>query len=264
MKLLNLNKQIILITGAAGFLGLQYSKFLCEQGAKVYGIDLNENKKIINLKKKFRNYKFHKCDITSEKDLKSLTNKLFKKNVPSVLINNAALDFSPDDNDDFIKPFENYSNEAWNKAMDVNVNGVYLCCKIIGSKMANKKRGSIVNISSIYGIVSPDPRIYENKNKKKKFIKPIPYSVSKSAIVNLSRYLAVYWAKKNVRVNNLILGGMQNRQNKTFIKNYSERAPIGRMAKINEFNGPILFLSSELSSYMTGANLVIDGGWTAI
>ncbi len=170
MKLLNLNKQIILITGAAGFLGLQYSKFLCEQGAKVYGIDLNENKKIINLKKKFKNYKFHKCNITSEKDLKSLTNKLFKKNVPTVLINNAALDFSPDDNDDFIKPFENYSNEAWNKAMDVNVNGVYLCCKIIGSKMANKKRGSIVNISSIYGIVSPDPRIYENKNKKKNLL----------------------------------------------------------------------------------------------
>ncbi len=189
---------------------------------------------------------------------------MFKKNVPTVLINNAALDFSPDDDDQFIKPFENYSNEAWKKAMDVNVNGVYLCCKIIGSKMANKKKGSIINISSIYGIVSPDPKIYLNKNRKNNFVKPIPYSVSKSAIINLTRYLAVYWAKKNVRVNNLILGGMQNRQNKTFIQNYSERVPIGRMAKINEFNGPILFLSSDLSNYMTGANLIIDGGWTAI
>ncbi len=264
MKLYNLNKQIILITGASGFLGLQYSKFLCEQGAMVYGIDLKENKKIIGLKKKYKNFKFNKCDITNEKHLTALTNKLFKKDVPTVLINNAALDFSPDDKDDFIKPFEKYSNEAWNKAMDVNVNGVYLCCKIIGSKMANKKRGSIVNVSSIYGIVSPDPKIYENKNKKKKFIKPITYSVSKSAIINLTKYLAVYWAKKNVRVNNLILGGMQNKQNKIFIKNYSERVPIGRMAKINEFNGPILFLSSDLSSYMTGANLVVDGGWTAI
>ncbi len=264
MKLFNLNKQIILITGASGFLGLQYSKFLCEQGAKVYGIDLNENKKITNLKKKYKNFKFYKCDITSEKDLKIMSNKLFKKNVPTVLINNAALDFSPDDNNDFIKPFEKYSNKAWNKAMDVNVNGVYLCCKIIGSKMANKKRGSIINISSIYGIISPDPKIYVNKIKKNNFVKPIPYSVSKSAIINLTRYLAVYWAKKNVRVNNLILGGMQNKQNKNFIKNYSERVPIGRMAKINEYNGPILFLSSDLSNYMTGANLIIDGGWTAI
>ena len=264
MKLFNLNNQIILITGASGFLGLQYSKFLCEQGAKVYGIDLNENKKITNLKKKYKNFKFYKCDITSEKDLKIMSNKLFKKNVPTVLINNAALDFSPDDNNDFIKPFEKYSNKAWNKAMDVNVNGVYLCCKIIGSKMANKKRGSIINISSIYGIISPDPKIYVNKIKKNNFVKPIPYSVSKSAIINLTRYLAVYWAKKNVRVNNLILGGMQNKQNKNFIKNYSERVPIGRMAKINEYNGPILFLSSDLSNYMTGANLIIDGGWTAI
>ena len=264
MKLFNLNNQTILITGASGFLGLQYSKFLCEQGAKVYAIDLNENKKITNLKNKYKNFKFYKCDITSEKDLKIMSNELFKKNVPTVLINNAALDFSPDDNNDFIKPFEKYSNKAWNKAMDVNVNGVYLCCKIIGSKMANKKRGSIINISSIYGIISPDPKIYVNKIKKNNFVKPIPYSVSKSAIINLTRYLAVYWAKKNVRVNNLILGGMQNKQNKTFIKNYSERVPIGRMAKINEYNGPILFLSSELSNYMTGANLIIDGGWTAI
>jgi NAD(P)-dependent dehydrogenase (short-subunit alcohol dehydrogenase family) len=264
MKLFNLSKESIFITGASGFLGLQYSKFLCDQGAKVYAVDLNENKKILNLKKKYKNFNFHKCNITNEKNLIDLSNKWFKKTAPTVLINNAALDFSPDDNDEFIKPFEKYSNEAWNKAMDVNVNGVYLCCKIIGSKMANKKRGSIINVSSIYGIVSPDPKIYENKNKNKKFIKPIPYSVSKSAIINLTKYLAVYWAKKNVRVNNLILGGMQNKQNKTFIKNYSNRVPFGRMAKINEYNGPILFLSSNLSSYMTGSNLVIDGGWTAI
>ena len=262
MKLYNLNKQIILITGASGFLGLQYSEFLCEQGAMVYGIDLNENKKIINLKKKYKNFKFNKCDITNEKHLKALSNKLFKNNIPTVLINNAALDFSPDDKDDFIKPFEKYSNKAWNKAMDVNLNGVYLCCKIIGSKMANQKRGSIVNISSIYGIVFQIQK-YTKTKIKKRFIKPIPYSVSKSNN-KFNKIMAVYWAKKNVRVNNLILGGMQNKQNKTFIKNYSERAPIGRMAKTNEFNGPILFLSSDLSSYMTGANLVVDGGWTAI
>ena len=264
MKLFNLSKESVFITGAAGFLGLQYSEFLCQQGARVYGVDLNENKKILSLQKKYKNFKFFKCNITSEKELQNLSNKIFKNTAPTVLINNAALDFSPDSNDDFIKPFEKYSNDAWKKTMNVNIDGVYLCCKIIGSRMAKLKRGSIINISSIYGIVSPDPKIYENKNKKKKFIKPIPYSVSKSAIINLTKYLAVYWAKKNVRVNNLILGGMQNKQNKTFVKNYSNRVPFGRMAKVNEYNGSILFLSSNLSSYMTGSNLVVDGGWTSI
>ena len=264
MKLFNLSKESVFITGASGFLGLQYSNFLCQQGARVYAIDINENKKILDLKKKYKNFSFYKCNITSEKELLNLSNKIFKKTAPTVLINNAALDFSPDAKNDFIKPFEKYSNDAWKKTMSVNVDGVYLCCKIIGSKMAKLKRGSIINVSSIYGIISPDPKIYENKNKKKKFIKPIPYSVSKSAIINLTKYLAVYWAKKNVRVNNLILGGMKNKQNKTFIRNYSNRVPFGRMAKINEYNGPILFLSSNLSSYMTGSNLVVDGGWTSI
>ena len=108
--------------------------------SKSHAIDLNENKKSTNLKNKYKNFKFYKCDITSEKDLKIMSNELFKKNVPTVLINNAALDFSPDDNNDFIKPFEKYSNETWNKVMDVN-EWVYLCCKIIGSKWPIKKEG---------------------------------------------------------------------------------------------------------------------------
>ncbi len=106
--------------------------------------------------------------------------------------------------------------------------------------------------------------MYENKNLKKKFYKPAAYSVSKSAILNFTKYLSVYWAKKNIRVNNLIIGGMKNKQNKTFVKKYSNRVPIGRMAKVNEYNGPVLFLSSDLSSYMTGSSLIVDGGWTSI
>jgi NAD(P)-dependent dehydrogenase (short-subunit alcohol dehydrogenase family) len=260
----NLRKEIFFITGASGFLGFQYSNFFCKLGAKVYAVDIVKNNKIIYLEKKYKNFFFFKCDITNKKELLFLSEKLFKNNAPTVLINNAAIDFSPDDDDEFIKPFENYSDEAWNKTLNTNINGTYLCCKIIGSKMAKKKRGSIINISSIYGVVSPDLKIYENKKNKKKFIKPIPYTVSKAAVIGLTRYLATYWAKKNVRVNNLILGGMKNKQNKIFINNYSNRVPFGRMAKINEYNGPILFLSTNLSSYMTGADLIIDGGWTSI
>ena len=146
--------------------------------------------------------------------------------------------------------------------MSVNVDGVYLCCKIIGSKMAKLKRGSIINVSSIYGIISPDPKIYENKNKKKKFIKPIPYSVSKSAIINLTKYLAVYWAKKNVRVNCISPAGVYKDHEPSFVKKLSEQIPLGRMALPNEFKGAIVFLASDASSFVTGHNLVIDGGRT--
>ena len=114
--------------------------------------------------------------------------------------------------------------------------------------------------------IQPDQNIRKKYiyRLKKKFYKPAAYSVSKSAILNFTKYLSVYWAKKNIRVNNLIIGGMKNKQNKTFVKKYSNKVPIGRMAKVNEYNGPVLFLSSDLSSYMTGSSLIVDGGWTSI
>jgi NAD(P)-dependent dehydrogenase (short-subunit alcohol dehydrogenase family) len=264
MELFKLNKEIIFITGASGFLGLQYTDFFCKLGSKVFAIDIVKNRKITILEKKYKNLKLNFCNITTESSLKKIKKKIKNNSVPTVLINNAAIDFSPDDKSEYIKPFENFSNDLWSKVMKVNIDGVYLTCKIIGSRMAKKRKGSIINVSSIYGILSPDPKMYENKNLKKKFYKPAAYSVSKSAILNFTKYLSVYWAKKNIRVNNLIIGGMKNKQNKTFIKKYSNRVPIGRMAKVNEYNGPILFLSSDLSSYMTGSSLVVDGGWTAI
>ena len=126
--------------------------------------------------------------------------------------------------------------------------------------MANTGGGSIINISSVYGMLSPDQRIYEYKEKP--FNKPITYSVSKSGIFNLTKYLATYWAKKNVRVNTMTLGGVFNNQDETFLKNYSHKVPLGRMANENEYTGAILFLASDASSYMTGSNLVIDGGYS--
>jgi NAD(P)-dependent dehydrogenase (short-subunit alcohol dehydrogenase family) len=126
--------------------------------------------------------------------------------------------------------------------------------------MARSRGGSIINISSIYGILSPDQRIYEYKEKP--FIKPVTYAVSKSGVMNLTRYLATYWAQKNVRVNTLTLGGVFNDQDETFLKNYTNKVPLGRMAEQHEYNGAILFLASSASSYMTGANLIIDGGFS--
>jgi NAD(P)-dependent dehydrogenase (short-subunit alcohol dehydrogenase family) len=131
--------------------------------------------------------------------------------------------------------------------------------------MAEQNHGSIINISSIYGLVSPDQSLYDYRRKNgDDFYKPIAYSVSKSGILNLTRYLSTYWAKKMVRVNSLTLGGVFNDQDKDFLDAYTSRIPIGRMAKKNEYNGAVIFLASRASQYMTGSNLIVDGGWTAI
>ncbi len=143
--------------------------------------------------------------------------------------------------------------------------GVFLVCKILGSQMAKENKGSIINISSIYGVVSPDQSLYEYRRKRGEiFYKPIAYSASKSALLNLSRYLAVYWAKKNVRVNTLVIAGVYNSQEEDFLNAYCSRMPVGRMANPDEYNGALLFLASESSRYMTGSQLTMDGGWTAI
>jgi len=184
--------------------------------------------------------------------------------VPHALINNAALDAPPNAPEEENGPFESYPAGSWDKVMEVNVKGVFLCCQVIGGQMAASGRGSIVNISSIYGMVSPDQRLYEYRRKGGAvFFKPVAYSASKSALLNLTRYLATYWADKGVRVNTLTFGGVFNDQDEQFLKGYCARVPLGRMARENEYDGAIIFLVSDASSYMTGANLIIDGGWTA-
>jgi NAD(P)-dependent dehydrogenase (short-subunit alcohol dehydrogenase family) len=161
-------------------------------------------------------------------------------------------------------PFETFPDQSWEKVMQVNINGVFHCCQVIGGEMAKARRGSIINISSIYGLVSPDQRLYEYRRREgARFFKPAAYSVSKSAILNLTRYLATYWADQGVRVNTLSFGGVFNQQHAEFLKEYCARVPLGRMAREEEYNGAVIFLLSEASSYMTGSNLIIDGGWTA-
>jgi NAD(P)-dependent dehydrogenase (short-subunit alcohol dehydrogenase family) len=148
--------------------------------------------------------------------------------------------------------------------MDVNVKGVFLCCQVFGGAMAEAGRGSIINISSIYGVVSPNQGLYEYRRRRgETFYKPVAYSVSKSALLNLTRYLATYWARQGVRVNTLTLAGVFNDQAPEFLEAYTNHIPIGRMAEPEDYNGAVLFLASDASRYMTGANLVVDGGWTA-
>jgi NAD(P)-dependent dehydrogenase (short-subunit alcohol dehydrogenase family) len=261
--------RIIIVTGGLGQLGKQFSSVLLDYGAKVAVFDsIVDDKRISERfgdRKNDENLMFVQVDITHresiEKGLKLINDRW---GIPSGLINNAALDSPPNSPANENGPFEAYPENSWDKVMEVNVKGVFLCCQVVGGQMAEAGRGSIINICSTYGLVSPDQRIYEYRAKSgAPFFKPVAYSASKSALLNLTRYLATYWAPQKVRVNTFTLGGVFNKQDENFLKGYCAHVPLGRMANDNEYNGAILFLMSDASGYMTGSNLVMDGGWTA-
>lgn len=268
-NLFALKNKVVVITGALGQLGRQYSKILSNNGAKIVALDIipkNSNKVnefLCHIGNKSAMYL--KTDIVDRLQIESALDKIVKSwDVPSVLINNAALDSPPSAPPEENGPFENYPEASLDKIIDVNLKGVIYACQVFGNAMAKKKRGSIINISSIYGMVSPNQSIYEYRRAEGEvFFKPVAYSVSKSAIYNLTRYLATYWAKDNVRVNTLTLAGVFNNQDPRFLEEYCRHIPIGRMAKEDEYNGAVIFMASDASSYMTGSNMVIDGGWTA-
>jgi NAD(P)-dependent dehydrogenase (short-subunit alcohol dehydrogenase family) len=267
--LFSVQDKVVIVTGGLGQLGRQFTMALLERQAKVAVFDLqSNNRKLVDRFGEYQNDEnllFLPVDITLrdsiENGLKQVNARWGK---PHGLINNAALDSPPDAPLKENGPFETYPESSWDNVMLVNVKGAVLCCQAIGGQMAEAGRGSIINISSIYGMVSPDQRIYEyRRGNGEPFFKPVAYSVSKSALLNLTRYLSTYWADRNVRVNTLTFAGVFNNQDKKFLKPYCDKVPLGRMAREDEYNGAVVFLVSDASSYMTGSNLVIDGGWTA-
>jgi NAD(P)-dependent dehydrogenase (short-subunit alcohol dehydrogenase family) len=265
--LFDISNEIVVITGVNGQLGNSYAKIFLELGARVVGLDIihDENSDLIGSEYS-ESYIFCNADVTNKKSLiDALVKTESNFGIPTVLINNAAIDSPPSSQLEENGPFEDYPESSWDKVIDVNLKGVYLCCQVFGSSMAKAHKGSIINISSIYGVLSPDQNIYKfRRDRGEVFFKPVAYSASKSGILNLTRYLSVYWAKKNVRVNTLTIAGVFNNQENEFIDSYCGRIPIGRMANVGEYNGALVFLASQSASYMTGSNLIIDGGWTAI
>ncbi len=265
--LFDISKEVVLITGGSGQLGVEYARAFLDRGAKVVGLDIQPSKNSTQLQEAYpQSFLFCAADVTSKASLQQALGLILEKfGTPSVLINNAAIDSPPSAPPEENGPFEDYPEASWDRVIDVNLKGVYLCCQVFGSAMAEKGKGSIINVASIYGVVSPDQNLYEYRRQRGEvFFKPVAYSASKSGILNLTRYLAVYWAKSNVRVNSLTIAGVFNNQEQAFLDAYCDRIPVGRMANADEYNGSVLFLASPASRYMTGANLIIDGGWTAI
>ena len=263
-------KKYSLITGAAGLLGPEHASALAEIGFSLILIDIKKKelqKKSESLKKKFPNVHILEfiCNISKESEVISLQKKLKKKNIfIDVLVNNADINPKMNKNKSRTGLVENYKSNTLKEEIEVGIIGTFNCCKTFGSLMAKKGGGAIINISSDLGITAPDQRVYhaqENMNKVKNF-KPIGYSISKHAISGITKYLATYWGHKNVRCNTLVPGAVFNTQSPFLVKNIKKRIPMKRLAEKSEYKKAIQFLASDGSKYMTGQNLIIDGGRT--
>ena len=273
-KLFNVEGKICIVTGGMGQIGKNFVRELRERGAKVavWGRTVTDER----IAKTFgegalsdADLRFYKVDISDKASVNAALDAMEAAwgDAPDVLVNNAGIDTQPSAPPEVSGPFENFPEEVFRDVVNVNLVGTFLTCQAVGARMVKAgKGGSIINIGSIYGMVSPVQDIYAYKEKMTgvPFIKPVAYSAAKSGVYNLTRYLACYWGKKGIRVNTLSPAGVwRDTQDQYFQANFCARMPMGRMSREDEFNGPLIFLASNASSFMTGANLVVDGGWTA-
>ncbi len=257
--LFDLDGRVAIVTGGAGQLGSVFVEGLVARGMRVASFDLASSRSLPDGAREYA------VDVTDRAALTiAVDDVVGELGVPHLLVNNAGLDSPPDAPDAEVGPFEDVPEDAFDSVMDVNVKGTVLCCQVVGRAMANAGRGSIVSISSVYGMLSPVQDLYEFRRARgETYVKPVAYSVSKGALLNLTRYLATYWAKDGVRVNTLTLAGVWNDQDPEFLDAFAARSPMGRMLDEHEALGALVFLASDASSYVTGSNLVVDGGWSA-
>jgi len=265
MDLFNLEGKVAIITGASGLIGKNHCMALSEAGAKVVAVDLYDIQSDELWNSLPSESIYISADITNRQSVQDiLSNTINTFGKVDILVNNAALNDMVENRKDTAEEskFENYPLELFRKVLDVNVTGMFLCSQVIGTHMAERGAGSIINIASTYGIVAPNQSLYLDDQGRQYMYKSPVYPTSKGAVISFTRFLAAYWGKAGVRVNALSPGGVENKQSEYFIQKYSNSTPLGRMAKPDDYKGGLLFLASDASSYMTGANLVIDGGWT--
>lgn len=263
----SLKNKTAIVTGACGLIGKEHCRALAEAGANVVALDVNAAAAEAFAETLGPQHLGLGADVSSPESLQAARDLILARfGKIDVLVNNAAI------NDMFENPalaaeqsmFEHYPVEMFRKSLEVNVTGIFLCSQIFGTPMAAQGHGSIINVASTYGVVGPDQSIYVNPEGKQTFYKSASYPATKGAVVNFTRFLSAYWGAKGVRVNTLSPGGVENGQDDWFIQNYSRKTALGRMAQPNDYRGAVVFLASDASAYMTGANLIVDGGWTAM
>lgn len=267
--LFDLTGRKAIITGGSGLLGVQHSRALLQRNCGLVIWDINSQEMenaILKLLDEFpgADIQIQKVDISSEPEItKAISFFESRSKQIDILINNAAINPKfRNETKESSSHFESYSTETWNREIAVGLTGAMLCSKHIGSHMVRQGGGVILNISSDLSVIAPDQRIYEKPGiaKEFQFKKPVSYSVIKSGLVGLTKFLATYWADQNIRVNSLSPGGVIENQDSDFIENLISRIPMSRMANVDEYIGAIQFLCSDASEYMTGQNIVIDGG----
>ncbi|GAB4401575.1 MAG: SDR family oxidoreductase [Anaerolineales bacterium] len=271
ISLFDLTGRTALVTGAAGLLGAEFCRILGEAGANVVVVDVNAEgatRVADALTLKGCRALAVAADLTAPEATAQMVESTLKAfGSLDILVNSAALDpkFDPAAlaaRENVSGAFETFPLAAWQQALDVNLTGMFLATQSAVKPMLKQGRGVIINICSMYGLTGPDQRLYQRGGEQTMF-KPAYYSVTKAGVLGFTRYLAAYYAGKNIRVNALTPGGVFNGHNEEFLQQYAARSILGRMANKDEMNGALLFLASDASAYMTGANLVVDGGWTA-
>lgn len=267
----DLTGRIALITGGAGLLGEKHAEALLEVGATVILSDIDKGAlkaSTAKLSNHFAKEKIFTCemDVTSEDSVNRAKQALEKEELPvSILVNNAALNPAANqlNTKRMLSRLETMPLNQWNLELAVGLTGAFLCSRIFGSAMADRGDGLILNIASDLSVIAPDQRLYLDENEPDpnlQPVKPITYSVIKTGLVGMTRYLATYWAAQGIRVNALSPGGVFHNQSDEFVRRLSTLIPMGRMAQPNEYKGAIQFLCSPASSYMTGQNIIMDGG----
>jgi 2-deoxy-D-gluconate 3-dehydrogenase len=274
--LFRLDSRVALVTGGAGLLGRGYCQALMQAGARVVVGDLDRARSealAVELDAAGTRALGLGLDVTDPDSVqRTVAAAVHAFGSLDILVNNAALTvrggserLSPAD---YFAPFEDYKLDVWDQALRTNLTGMLLCAQAAGRQMLQQEPpgGVVVNIASTYGVVAPDQRLYEGVKSpyaETAFNTPVSYAVTKTAVLGLTRYLATYWGGKNIRVNALTPHGVFDNHDEAFVRNFVYRSPLGRMARNDEYRGALLFLVSDASSYMTGANLIVDGGWTA-
>jgi NAD(P)-dependent dehydrogenase (short-subunit alcohol dehydrogenase family) len=266
--LFNLQGEIAVVTGALGKLGPIWIQTLLEAGAKVYALDhpdARASEALNQLKAHYddRRLRFASADVRERQALEAASRQCLDAfGVPSILVNNAGIDQPPGQPDKGCC-LEDIPFELNREVFEVNALGLFLVTQVLGGQMVKAGRGTIINIGSLYASVAPDSRFYNHIQCNPPFLKPPAYGASKAAVVNMTRYLATLWAPCGVRVNALSPGGVSGDQDSEFRRKFCERVPLGRMAEASDLGGPLLFLASAASAYVTGIELVVDGGFTA-